>query len=362
MVSNELRRRGAWQENWQHTFSACFNERHLDERPYIQSVVSKTGCTPHYVFPRGEDLAQDLNSWLWHQEEPVGGSGAYAQYCVARLARSHGIKVLLDGQGADEQLAGYRKFILVYLRQLMKAGLYRKASKEAIAFFLNPEIFRTSRFVDGRRYLFSSLPEIEVLWPGQSKPSRPPKLGIGDCLARRLEADTTQFSLPLLLRLEDRNMMAFGIESRVPFVDHVFVEWLAKIPASLKLAGGWTKLILREAMVNVLPESVRQRRSKLGFSTPEPAWLAGPLAKWLTESLTAPRHLGSVVDLAGVSRLLAQRISGDRSLALENVLFRLSVYESWARQFLGTRPVENRALSHSDNESKAIFAGLPHAK
>lgn len=350
VVSTELRRRGAWQENWQHTFSACFHEPHLDERPYIQAVVSKTGCTPHYVFPRGEEFAQDLNGWLWHQEEPVGGSGVYAQYCVARLARSYGIKVLLDGQGADEQLAGYRKFILVYLRQLIRASQYGRAGREAIAFLLRPEVLRTSRFVDGRRYLWSSLPEINVLWPGQLKPERPETLGIGDCLARRLEADMTRFSLPVLLRFEDRNMMAFGVESRVPFVDHVFVEWLAKLPTSLKLSGGWSKRILREAMVGVLPECVRQRRSKLGFLTPEPAWLAGPLSNWLRETLTAPSHLGNVVDLAGVRRLLAQRTAGDRSLPLENMLFRLAIYESWGRQFL--EPSSERSVECSTNASR----------
>jgi asparagine synthase (glutamine-hydrolysing) len=70
-VSNELRRRGAWRDNWQHTFSACFSDPQLDERPYINAVVSATGCTPHYIFPRGEDLADEMNRWLWHQDEPV---------------------------------------------------------------------------------------------------------------------------------------------------------------------------------------------------------------------------------------------------------------------------------------------------
>jgi asparagine synthase (glutamine-hydrolysing) len=98
-------------------------------------VVSAIHCQPHYVFPSGEGLAQDFENWLWHQEEPVGGTGVYAQYCVARLAKQAGIKVLLDGQGSDEQLAGYRKFILVYLRELLKAGRYLRLSRELMAFF-----------------------------------------------------------------------------------------------------------------------------------------------------------------------------------------------------------------------------------
>lgn len=334
LVSAELRRRGDWKDNSQHTFSACFQEPSLDERPYINAVVSTTACTPHYVFPQGQGFVDDLERLLWHQEEPISDSGVYAQYCVARLIKECGIKVVLDGQGADEQLAGYRKFILVYLKQLLKAGRYAKAGAEALAFFIRPEILRTTRFVQGRRYLWTRLPEIATLWPGQIKPERPADLAIGDSLARRIEADMTRYSLPVLLRYEDRNMMAFGIESRVPFVDHLFVEWLAKIPSSLRLSCGWSKRILREALAGILPEAVRRRRSKLGFVTPESAWLAGPLSGWLVAVLTAPHYLGEVVDLSGVTRLLVRRTAGDRSLSLENILVRLALYECWARQFL----------------------------
>ena len=337
VVNLELQRRRLEEKPSQHTFSACFEDPRLDERPYIEAVVNATGCQSHYVFPSGEGFAKDLERWVWHQEEPVGGSGVYAQYCVARLARENGIKVLLDGQGADEQLAGYRKFILVYLRQLLHARCYVKAAREAMMFFCRPEILRTSRFVDARRYLYGSLPESALLWPDGSYPRRPSRLEIGVSLGSRIEADLTRFSLPPLLRFEDRNMMAFGIESRVPFVDHKLVEWVARLPASLRLSGGWTKLIMREAFRGILPEPIRTRRSKLGFLTPEPAWLAGPLSTWFRDTLSAPRHLAEVVDVRGVKSILERYHSGDRSLPVENLLFRLAMYESWAHQFLGPR-------------------------
>ena len=338
VVNLELQRRRLKEKPSQHTFSACFEDPRLDERSYIKAVVDATGCQSHYVFPSGEGFAKDLERWIWHQEEPVGGSGVYAQYCVARLARENGIKVLLDGQGADEQLAGYRKFILVYLRQLLHARSYVTAAREAVAFFCRPEIIRTSRFVDARRYLYGSLPESAVLWPEGSFPGRPSELGVGVSLGSRTKADLTRFSLPPLLRFEDRNMMAFGIESRVPFVDHILVEWIAKLPVPLRLSGGWTKLIMREAFKGVLPELIRTRRSKLGFLTPEPAWLAGPLSTWFRDTLSAPRHLAEVVDVRGVKSILERYHSGDRSLPVENLLFRLAMYESWAGQFLGATP------------------------
>src|SRR5207244_1321957 len=161
---------------------------------------------------------------------------------------------------------------------------------------------------------------------GDLKPDRTTALGLGHSLGRRLEADLKQFSLPLLLRLEDRNTMAFGVESRVPFVDHIFVEWVATLPADMRLSDVWTKRILRDALVGVLPERVRKRKSKLGFLTPEAEWLAGPLACWLRETLEAPRHLAEIVDIEGLRQLVAQHIAGDRSLALQNMLFRLAIY------------------------------------
>ncbi len=334
VASAELHRRGNTEENRLHTFSACFDDSRLDERKYIRAVAASTNCKTHFVFPSGEGMCADMDRWIWHQEEPVGGSSAYAQYCVARLAREQGVKVLLDGQGADEQLAGYRKFILVYLRQLLKSHRYAMAVKEALAFFASPEILLTSRLTDGRRYLFNSVPEFDRLRGSNSPLKRPAMLGIGDSLGGRLEADLTRFSLPLLLRYEDRNTMAFGIEARVPFVDHIFVEWLAALPVHMRLSDGWTKRILRDALAGILPELVRHRKSKLGFETPETVWLDGPLSEWLRDTLRTPRYLADVVDIAGVHRLLSQRDKGDRFPPRQNLLFRLAIYESWARQFL----------------------------
>ena len=333
-VSAELHRRGIWREDWQHTFSACFDDPRLDERPYIAAVAEATGCQTHFVFPRGEWLQRDLHALLWHQEEPVGGFGVYSQYCVARLAREQGLKVLLDGQGADEQLAGYRKFILTYVRQLLRARHYLRAMQETLAFAASPAILRTSSLVDGRRYLFRSAPELTQLWPADTLPERPATLGLGDGLGRRIEADLLHFSLPPLLRYEDRNTMAFGIESRVPFIDHVLVEWLATLPADMRLRGGWTKYILRQALADVLPAKIRVRKSKLGFATPDSAWLASPLAEWLRSTLHTPQYLDDVVDVQGVQHLLTQHLTGQRSLAVETLLLRLALYETWAQLFL----------------------------
>jgi asparagine synthase (glutamine-hydrolysing) len=344
LVNKQLRVNGIWKEGWQHAFSACFEEVELDERPYIDEVVRATGIDPHYVFPSGEQLMTDFEDWIWCQEEPVSGTNPYAQFCVSRLAKQFGIKVLLDGQGADEQLAGYRKFILVYLRELMYRRKYLLAIREGLSFSLSPEILRTSRFAQGRRYLFNAPDNASTLWQNNAFPKRPSSLELGYSLVDRLHQDITCSSLPLLLRYEDRNSMAFGIEARVPFVDHELVEWLIRLPPDMRLYHGWTKYILREALPDILPPKIKKRKTKLGFLTPEAKWLSGPLQPWLLDTLQSPIHIQSIVDLAGVRQLLLQYQEGSSSPALFNTLFRLAITEFWARQFLGVK-IQSMPLS-----------------
>jgi asparagine synthase (glutamine-hydrolysing) len=333
-VAAELRARGQWKPDWQSTFSACFTDPRIDERPYIDVVTRATGTHNYQVWPTGGDLLDDLDTWMWHQEEPVGGTGVYAQFCVARLARARGVKVLLDGQGADEQLAGYRKFMLVYLWQLARSGHLFKAAGQTAAFLSSRDILRTTELAKGSRYWRSSLPESSVLWANGSRPPRPEALGLLTTLGRRLQSDITSLSLPVLLRFEDRNMMAFGVESRVPFVDHVLVEWLATLPADLRLSDGWTKRILRESLTDLLPAAIRNRKTKLGFSTPEAEWISGPLRPWIRTTLAKPAWLEQIVDSRGIARLLNLFERGEASDSVHSTLFRLAMYETWARMFL----------------------------
>ena len=131
--------------------------------------------------------------------------------------------------------------------------------------------------------------------------------------------------------------MAFGLESRVPFVDHVLVEWIARLPADLRLRDGWTKRILRDAFADIVPPLVRFRRSKLGFSSPDAEWLDGPLNPWLADTLTRPAHLPSIVDPAGVAQLLEMHRQKRGSRGTVAMLFRLAASEHWGGLFLGSR-------------------------
>jgi asparagine synthase (glutamine-hydrolysing) len=335
-VTAELHARRIAVPGWQHTFSATFHEPAFDERRYVDAVTAATGTTNHQVTPDGARLLDDLETWLWHQDEPVGGFGVYSQFCVGRLASEHGIKVLLDGQGADEQLLGYRKFILAYGRQLVHSGHPFHALREAICFATGTPL-GPSAVLEGMRYVSEWIGDARRLWP-RDVPVRPPALGLSPPLAGRIHADITAFSLPVLLRFEDRNTMAFGIEARVPFLDHVLAECVARMPLELRLRGGWTKRVLRDALKDLLPPTVHQRRSKLGFDTPDAQWVRGPLTGWLHEMLERPEHLARLVDPCGIKQLLHLHRAKRASARATALLLRLALFEQWGRLFL-TRSV-----------------------
>ena len=274
----------------QHTFTAYSTVAALDERPYAAAVIDKTGVLPTFVAPDGDMLMERLASMAWTQDEPYGSTSMFAQWSVFESAAAAGIKVVLDGQGADESLAGYPVFWgarfaallrggdlpgllreMGALRQLRNTGFGNSVS--LMAGSLLPE-----GVLEAGRFLRGDIADPAWLDTGRLEARRESPFrssgGTGRGTIRRLSlAQITRTNLPMLLHWEDRNSMAHGVEARVPFLDYRLVEFALSLDDGLKLSGGWGKRILRDAMKGILPESVRLRRDKLGFETPELQWM-----------------------------------------------------------------------------------------
>ena len=251
------------------TFSAVFDGDPIDEREYIEIAVQSTGADTTYTNPTSPEFVDELRDFMWHQEEPMVSTGPYAQWCVMRLAREQ-VTVLLDGQGGDELLAGYVPYQLVYLRELWKAGKRDKLRHEALAArdVLAPLVKR--RLAQRRKRLGVK----GILAPRFVSRVTDPGYGRSqDDLKLRLLQDLLTYSLPCLLRYEDKNSMAFSVESRVPYLDQELVEHILRLPSHAIVRGGWSRWILREALKGTLPEKIRRRRRKVGFTTPEMRWI-----------------------------------------------------------------------------------------
>jgi asparagine synthase (glutamine-hydrolysing) len=334
--------------------SACYEIENVDERPFIERVVGHTGCVPHWCYPRPEDAFALAERITWHQDEPYGSTSIFAQWCVFEAAHDAGLKVMLDGQGADEQLAGYHSCFHIYSETLIRrrrwAGLSRAMLQrrmwhgtslaDQLRTFIVP-LFnpRIARLLARDRQV---LPPANWLEGGglhgefgrspydtaRESIGLSPVTGVGDMCVLM----TQSMNLNMLLHWEDRNSMAHGIEARVPFLDHRLVEFSIGLGDRHKLVGGDTKRVLRSAMRGILPETVRKRRDKLGFTTPEEAWFRGPLREAVHAGVgeTLVRYPG-LFDPKVVWTLVAEMLDGRRNIDFS--LWRIINLGIWGRLF-----------------------------
>ena len=286
-----------------HTVSACFAEKEVDEKPFMDMVNSATRTEPHFIYPSAERVFTAAEQITWHQDEPHVSPSMYAQWCVFEEAARHGLKVMLDGQGADEQLAGYHQMFWLYTKSLVRENDW----SGIVRMILERKRWHGLGIIDQirslpRRPAPTWLRDVARHVRGKSTPGLG-EVGLGGALLKAVQspggafsdvltrdgigtvddiggwcvANMTGASLPLLLRFEDRNSMAHSIEARLPFLDHRLVEFNLGLWNSHKIVGGDTKRVLRCAMLGRLPEGVRLRRDKIGFATPMQRWFSGPL-------------------------------------------------------------------------------------
>ncbi|HEU5144270.1 MAG TPA: asparagine synthase (glutamine-hydrolyzing) [Dermatophilaceae bacterium] len=256
----------------QNTFSAVFTGSINDEERYVDDVleICKGNIAAHKIRPTADEFKKDLLDFVRTQEEPLISSGPYAQYQVMREARNH-VTVLLDGQGADEMMAGYVPYYFVYLRQLRAQGAVKAAGElsKSLDVLYRLGRFRLKAKLRGRK----DIPTVQLLGAEFARDWAPERfLTEGSNLKKRLVEDLFHNSLPSLLRYEDKNTMRFSLEGRVPFLDKEVVKFIFSLSDEAIIKDGWNKRILRDATRDLLPESINRRRNKIGFTTPQGEW------------------------------------------------------------------------------------------
>ncbi len=339
------------------TFTSCWKYPELDERTYADTVARSAGAESHLVFPSAEDFWETFPKMAWHQDMPFASLSYYAQWSVMRTARDAGVKVLLDGQGGDEVFGGYAKFRYAYLASLLRSGRLLRFTREAGAMLTQGDLYYVLNLRRGYRYLPTRLRRLlgvdsllegvlRTDWDralgGESTPAtrwwRYAKEGAsaqtGVSVMQRIQVDDIMMdTLPLLLRMEDRSSMAFSLEARVPLLDHKLVEYGISLPDHLKVHHGWSKFAIREAMRGVLPDTVRERTSKLGFAAPDRRWLAHDLRPQVTALIEDSMRCERYVDVAALRRWYASPQAAGASEEAHLGLFRILALEMWMRAF-----------------------------
>ncbi|TGC07439.1 asparagine synthase (glutamine-hydrolyzing) [Methanolobus halotolerans] len=263
------------------TFSLRFPGNSIDEGVYQQEINNMANSVNFCISPKPSELINDLQELFLAQEEPFSGTSVYGQYRVMKLASDNGMKVLLDGQGADEVLAGYHYFHGYYYYELLKRFKFSLLLKEANSCYaksrsFSPIIYLFLRMTPSsiKRFIYNNrkVPFLSSDFVTEHKDRKDERWDIYT-LDEALYSSLATYSLPHLLRFEDKNSMRFSIESRVPFLDHRFVEYLFSMDPGQKIHDGVTKYTFRQAMEGELPQSILSRHDKIGFATPEESWL-----------------------------------------------------------------------------------------
>ena len=268
-------------------FSSVFPGFEKDESAFAKLVADKFQLKHFTTTPNAASLHSDLEKLFYYQEEPFTSSSIYAQYKVYELAKQQGIKVLLDGQGADEILAGYHKYYKWYWQELFRKrkllstgelnaakelGITEKFGWKNRVAALFPEF--ATIFLE-RHYLLNALRHEDLTKDFTQLQSKEAYYITPEIFTLNgvLYFNTCMHGLEELLRYADRNSMAHGREVRLPFLDHELVEFIFSLPANFKIRNGWTKWLLRKNMENSLPAEITWRRDKTGFEPPQEQWI-----------------------------------------------------------------------------------------
>lgn len=307
----------------QKTFSVVFTDKKFDESAYIDEVVAATGVDAEKTEPSPDLLWEDIDRLVYLQDEPFGSLSIYAQYCVMRLAAQK-VKVVLDGQGADELLAGYLGYQGSYIRGLIRTFHWGEALREISGSLHEHRDFFSSarqqlRVRSARRGLLKCAPETIDRYQGT--------------LDEVLHRELVSTNLPALLHYEDRNSMGFSIESRVPYLDVRLVEYIASLPLSQKVRNGVTKVALRRAIRDKVPESIRCRGDKMGFVTPEECWMKNELRPFMLEIFSSASFKSrSYWDADAVAQDYCAFLDGKSEYSPE--IWRIACAELWMRKFI----------------------------
>lgn len=272
-------------------FSFGSPEDQFSEGVRVAEIASMTGIKVHYCRP----TLKDINTATWNtlaaQGAPFPTGSIVAQNLVFKAAREHGVVVLLGGQGADEALMGYHKFKVFLLQQAWRNRHYGRMLSLAggILALIGAELDSITDYWHERHRFKRSQPRSSTLLRRDNPAVQMQGLAPQTAVWQRQLLDITRFSLPTLLRYEDRNSMGNSIESRLPFMDHRFVELGLALPDAVKVRHGYGKWILREIARDQIPESIRMTRKKRGFDVDHHAWITNGLGAELRAKLTSSR-------------------------------------------------------------------------
>jgi asparagine synthase (glutamine-hydrolysing) len=348
------------------TFSVAFEDRRFSELEYARAVARAIGANAHEIVIDDNDFFAALPRLVWHEDEPVAHPSSVPLHFVSRLARQH-VKVVLTGEGSDELLAGYGKYpravinwhagtvyesvvpatLRTTIAESIVPRLPGRAGRHARRSFLAMPRNAAAMFLDN----FAGMPvrqqrELLAAGAGHGDPYVASLAyfeqvnGTSGILGRLLHTDIKTYLVELLMK-QDQMSMSASIESRVPFLDHVLVEFAARLPDRFKLRGFTTKRILRKAIAGLLPDEILSRK-KMGFPVPFAHWARGRWQPVVRDLLLDRRSRErGLINAAAVERLLDAHRDG--TVNGGDAIWALVNFELWFRTFIDGEGIQSLA-------------------
>ncbi len=320
-----------------------------DESRYIADTIAQSAAQLVPLQTTPQQLWSSLERVLHFQDEPVHSMTPLIGFALMELTASRGIKVILNGQGADETIGGYGSYFRAYWHTLLSRGAVRRTWREVCRHTAAHGGSTSTLLVRQLRHLIQSplhlmrAYRVFSRWQAINRLRGDPWFSsdlkqcvraqdpgyhgsdLDDVLAHSVAHDP----LPIYLRVEDRNSMAHSVEARLPFLDHRLVSFVHGLPADWKLRGPWNKFVLREGMTGRIPESVRARLDKMGFPTPARQWLRDTLHEPMLDLLHSRRmRERGLYNVEVIEADLVRHRAGEADVAQK--MFRVAQFEMWS--------------------------------
>ncbi|MDY7010242.1 MAG: asparagine synthase (glutamine-hydrolyzing) [Planctomycetota bacterium] len=343
------------------TFTGAFREGEAFDETRYAKIVSRAADTEYLeTYLTCDDFARSIEKIIYFMDEPAAGPGIFPQYWVSKLASEH-VKVVLGGQGGDELFIGYARYLIAYLEECIKGAIEDTAHRahyvttlETIVpslpglenyipmlknfwqegLFEDParRYFRlVDRFSDNQRFLGPEFPadrertfeQFREIFDSHGAAAK----------INRIFCFDLKGHLQSLLHVEDRTSMAWGLESRVPLLDHRLVELMASVPPVVKFKNGQPKYLFRQAVRNLVPEEILNRKDKMGFPVPLTGWLKNQLRSYVGDIL-----LSGCCRQRGIFDTKAMEAAIDSEQPFGRSLWGALCLELWHRQFIDADP------------------------
>lgn len=337
-----------------HTFSSIYADKECNEEPYIRKVNEMWNTIPHYIKPDDyeENFTKYIEELTYYHDQPTASASLYSQYMVMKGVQRH-VKVVLDGQGADELFAGYIPYYSYYIADLMKRKtLWAKCKaikmlvivkKEwpdvigaistdtivSLVGLTNSFLFQNEKRLEEQKVVGNTRLFTDDFISKVHEDYHKKDIVCSSALNTRLCNDVLNKSIPALLHNEDGNSMAFSIETRVPFLDYRIVEFAIALDGKYKIKNQWTKWIIRKACREYLPREIAKRKNKMGFPAPFARWLREGRSKEEIKDIIYAFGKRKIVPMETIDGFYKAHIS--EAVDFSNILFRFYNMELWLR-------------------------------